>query len=81
MNVSACQQFSCSLQFVNASIVPRNVFSGFYTVTDSKEETLFQSVKDMLTRLNLHLFKLQGYCFDGVSNTFLIPPKIKKPNA
>ena len=63
-DVSVYKQFSCSLQFVNASLVQHKVFLGFYTDLNSKLQTLLLSIKDLLTMQNLPLSKLQGYCFD-----------------
>ena len=63
-DVSVYKQFSCSLQFVNASLVQHNVFLGFYTDLNSKLQTLLLTIKDLLTMQNLPLSKLQRYCFD-----------------
>ena len=67
-DVSACEQVSCSLQLVGASLVSYNVFFGLYTVPDSKAHTLFVSHKDTFSRLNLPFPNQQGYCFDETSN-------------
>ena len=67
-DISACEQFSCCLQFVDADLKAQNVFLGFYNAHDSSAETLFACIKDIFLRLNIPLERMQGYCFDGASN-------------
>ena len=63
-----CEQLSCSLQFVDASLVLYIVIFGFYIIPYPKMQALFLPLEDMLSRLKLPFFKLQGYCCDGASN-------------
>uniref|UniRef100_A0A8C1YNY7 Uncharacterized protein n=1 Tax=Cyprinus carpio TaxID=7962 RepID=A0A8C1YNY7_CYPCA len=67
-DISASEQFSCCLQFVDSDLRAQNVFLGFYNASDSSAETLFSCIKDIFIRLNIPLERLAGYCFDGASN-------------
>lgn len=67
-DISASEQFSCCLQFVDSDLKAQNVFLGFYNASDSSAETLFSCIKDIFIRLNIPLERLAGYCFDGASN-------------
>lgn len=40
-DISACEQFSCCLQFVDTDLKGQNVFLGFYSAPDSSAETVF----------------------------------------
>lgn len=40
-DISACEQFSCCLQFVDTDLKAQNVFLGFYSAPDSSAETVF----------------------------------------
>lgn len=68
MDIVASEQFSCLLQFADSNLTAQNSFLGFYSACDSSAETLFKCIKDIFLRLNLPPERLQGYCFDGVSN-------------
>ena len=59
---------SAACSFVDASLAPRYVFLVFCIVAESKAQTLFRSIKDMFTRLNLPLPNVQGYRFYRLSN-------------
>ena len=67
-DISGKEQFSCSLQFVDSTLVVRNTFLGFYNAPDVSANTLFLSIKDIFIRLDLPIERLQGYCFDGAAN-------------
>lgn len=43
-------------------------FLGFYETNNTKSETLFNIVKDVLLRFGLEIKNLRGQCFDGASN-------------
>ena len=62
------EQFSCCLQFVDLQLNVQNIFWGVYNAPDTAAEILFLRIKDVFTRLNLPLKRLQGYCFDGAAN-------------
>lgn len=61
-DISACQQFSCCLQFVDTDLKAQNMFLGFYSAPDSSAETLFSCIKHIFLRLNFPLERLHGYC-------------------
>lgn len=44
-DISANEQFSCCLQFVDSYLTAQNVFLGFYSACDSSAETLFSYMK------------------------------------
>ena len=67
-DISADDQFSCCLQYVDKDLETHCDFLGFYNCPDTTAETLFTSLKDILLRLNIPIAHLQGYCFDGASN-------------
>ena len=43
-------------------------FFDFYQLPDIKSNTIFNAIKDILTRFNLPLSKLRGQTYDGASN-------------
>ena len=44
------------------------IFLGFLNVPDTKAETLFNAIKDVLQQCNLPLAQARGQCYDGASN-------------
>ena len=60
----------CCLQLVGAPLAPHIAFLGIYTVLLSKAQTLSLSIKNMFTRLDLLLSKLQEYSFDEAASMF-----------
>ncbi|KAH9361710.1 hypothetical protein HPB48_005137 [Haemaphysalis longicornis] len=39
-----------------------------YNAPDSRAETLYKAVRDMILRLGLDFHNLRGHCFDGAAN-------------
>lgn len=62
------EQVSIYLRVVSAELIASEYFLGFYSTTDTKAETLFDIVKDVLVRFNLPQSKLRGHCYDGAAN-------------
>ncbi|KAH7940233.1 hypothetical protein HPB52_022553 [Rhipicephalus sanguineus] len=68
-DVAGDEQFTLCLRWVeDASLEVHEEFIGVYSPPDSKANTLFLAVKDMLVRLGLDLSRLRGHCFDGAAN-------------
>ncbi|XP_040063052.2 zinc finger MYM-type protein 1-like [Ixodes scapularis] len=68
-DVAGDEQFTLCLRWVeNASLEIKEEFIGVYSPPDSKANTLFMAVKDMLVRLGLDFSSLRGHCFDGAAN-------------
>ena len=75
-DTSGCEQFSCTLQFVDDNLVAQNVFLGFYSPPDLRLQSSFSCIKDVFTRLSLILEKLPGYCFDKRPSFLVNPAKV-----
>lgn len=49
-------------------LISTEFFLGFFPVTSTKAEALFELVKEVFHRFGLPLKKLRGQCYDGASN-------------
>lgn len=67
-DITRREQISFSIRVVKDDFTIREIFVGFYETKDTKSETLFKIVIDVLNRFGLQINKLRGQCFDGASN-------------
>lgn len=67
-DISRLEQVSICFRYVDENLNVIEDFAGFYETKDTKAETLFCIVKDVLTRFKLDLSDMRGQCFDGAAN-------------
>ncbi|CAH0547302.1 unnamed protein product [Brassicogethes aeneus] len=67
-DISKTEQVSIYFRIVSPNFVASEFFMGFYSTINTKSETLFDIVKDVLIRFNIPLLKLRGQCYDGAAN-------------
>lgn len=67
-DISAIEQFSLCIRYVNSNFEVNEIFTGLYNTPDSKSSTFFCAIKDILVRLTLSTQNLRGHCFDGAAN-------------
>ncbi|VEN39225.1 unnamed protein product [Callosobruchus maculatus] len=67
-DISRLEQVSLCLRHVDEKLNVTEDFVGFYETKNTKSETLFSIVKDVLTRYNLDLKDVRGQSFDGAAN-------------
>ena len=62
------EQFNLSICWVSDNYEVHEDPVGLCRVSDTKAETLFQIIKDLLIRCNLPLALCQGQAYDGAAN-------------
>lgn len=67
-DISRLEQVSVCLRIVHADLSVEEIFTGFYSTDNTKSETLFNLVKDILLRYNLNFCDMRGQCYDGAAN-------------
>ena len=66
-DISNKEQSVIVLQWVSCDFLANEEFLGLYNVPTIDATTLTMAAKDTLCRMNLHLTKLRGQCYDGAS--------------
>lgn len=56
------------LRFVEKDFTVREEFIGFYQTNNTKSETLFEIVNNVLIQLQLDIHHLRGHCFNDAAN-------------
>lgn len=67
-DVSRKEQMSINFRVVDEKVVVHELFLGFYDTPKTDFDTLFEVIKDSLTRYTLSFNKCRGQCFDGANN-------------
>lgn len=67
-DISRLEQVSVCLRIVHSDLSVEEIFTGFYSTDNTKSETLFNLVKDILLRYNLNFCDMRGQCYDGAAN-------------
>lgn len=67
-DISKQEQESIFFRIVDENLTVREMFMGFYETKNTKAETLFDIVRDILVRFDLKINCLRGQCYDGASN-------------
>lgn len=67
-DISVQEQLSFCFRIVTNDLEIHELFVGFYTTGDTRAETLFNIIKDVLLRFDLKLGNCRGQCYDGASN-------------
>lgn len=67
-DISRLEQVCIALRYVTDELVVKEQFVGFYQTGDTKADTLFNIVKDMMIRFQLNMNDIRGQCYDGASN-------------
>ncbi len=62
------EQLNLSIRWVGADYIVREDTVGLFRVPDTKAETLFRVIKDLLIRCNLPISLCRGQAYDGASN-------------
>lgn len=63
------EQFSLCLRWMNPiTSEVREDFMGMYSTKDTKANTLFHAIEDVMIRLGLGFQQVRGHCFDGAPN-------------
>ena len=57
------------IRWINHNFEPHEDMIAFYQFEDIKSETLFNSIKDAMNRMDIPLTDCRGQCYDGASNT------------
>lgn len=65
---SRLEQISLCARIVLEDLTIQEIFLGFYQTDDTKAETLFKILQDVLIRYDLSINNLRGQCYDGASN-------------
>jgi len=67
---STDEQVSVCVRYVNDEIQPNEIFLGLHETADTRGESLFNMIIDVLTRsrLSLPVDNLHGQCYDGASS-------------
>ncbi len=66
-DVSFSEQFNLSIRYVDDDYVINKDSIGLFKLPDTKAETLFSVLKDMLTRCSLPLSLCRGQAYDGAA--------------
>ena len=66
--VHAAEQLNLSIRWINDNYEVHEDLIGLCRVPDTKAETLFQIIKDLLIRCNLPLALCRGQAYDGAAN-------------
>lgn len=68
-DVTGNEQFTFCVRWVDGmTLKVREEFFGMYNAPDSRAETLYKALRDMILRLGLDFQNLRGHCFDGAAN-------------
>ncbi|XP_077554221.1 zinc finger MYM-type protein 1-like isoform X3 [Haemaphysalis longicornis] len=68
-DVNGDEQFTFCVRWVQSKTLElREEYIGMYNAPDSRAETLYSAIKDMLLRLGLDFHCVRGHCFDGAAN-------------
>ena len=62
------EQLVIYIRWIDHSFEPHEDIIGFYQVEDIKSETLFNSIKVALNRMDIPLMDCTSQCYDGASN-------------
>ena len=68
IGVSNHEQLVTCIRWIDHNFEPHEEMTGFYQDEDIKSKTLFNSIKDVLNRMNIPLMDCRGHCYDGASN-------------
>ena len=64
-DMSRTEQVSICIRIVPDIFNVKEIFLGFYATSNTKSETLFKIVEDLLMRCGLKFENLRGQCYDG----------------
>ncbi|XP_046411959.1 zinc finger MYM-type protein 1-like [Neodiprion fabricii] len=67
-DITKVEQVSISIRIVLDDLSIEQIFMGFYATSNTRVETLFKIMKNVLLRFNLNIANLRGQCYDGASN-------------
>ena len=67
-DISNQEQAIICFRTVNENFKIREDVLGFYKLENTKSETIFNTLKDVLLHYNLFFSKLRGQCYDGAAN-------------
>ncbi|CAN7980597.1 unnamed protein product [Ixodes pacificus] len=68
-DINGDEQFTFCVRWVlSETLEVREEYLGMYNAPDSRADTLYSAIKDMILRLGLDFHCLRGHCFDGAAN-------------
>ncbi|CAK1596196.1 unnamed protein product [Parnassius mnemosyne] len=67
-DIKRLEQVSICFRSVAEDLTLNEYFIGFYDTKDTKAETLFEIVTDVIEESGLSIANLRGQCYDGASN-------------
>lgn len=67
-DISKKEQMSANFRVVDDNMDIQEYFLGFYDVPETKSETLFTVIQDILLRCSFPINRCRGQCYDGASN-------------
>ena len=67
-DISNKEQLSFCVRWVEKQLKVHEAFIGFYEIANIKSDTIVNSIKDILLRLQLSLENCRGQTYDGASN-------------
>lgn len=62
------EQLVFCLRYVDESMEVHEDFIGLYTLDSTSADLIFESIKDVLLRMNLRMENSRGQCYDGASS-------------
>ena len=68
MDLSKVEQLSDNVRYVKDNLQVEEHFCGFWQLRRTDGETLFNHLKDVLSKLDLPLSQLLAQCYDGAAN-------------
>ena len=68
MDLSKVEQLSVNVRYVKDNLQVEEHFLGFWPLRRTDGETLFNHLKDVLSKLDLPLARLRAQCYDGAAN-------------
>ena len=67
-DIRRLEQVSIVIRHVDDALQIHEDFLGFYETNNTRSETLFKIITDVLERFNLPIRSIVGQCFDGAAN-------------
>lgn len=67
-DISRKEQVSVCVRIITEDFETHEIFVGFYKTEDTKAETLFNILIDVLRRFDWDIRWLRGQCYDGAAN-------------
>ena len=67
-DMSNCEQLAICFRWVDTDLEVHEMFVGLYQIDGISANTIVETLKDCLVRMNLQWNRCRGQCFDGAAN-------------